>query len=298
MGKYSSLFISLTLMTSAAHAQPQSPFVPPVHVSYGKPTISILEDQKKDEEEEKTYSAHSNAPLFSPLVWAQVGVGFNQIRYRQSIPDFLRLGFDDKQVLTTRLNVGAWLHYNWGVKGEYHNVPLSPRDSETLQLIGTDFHIEKLGGEVLWRAHPAFVQQRWDCFLKLGMHQFDFPLLVPASSAILSFQHSSVRSISMGFEVHKKIAEQWRLESGARYFQPLTSQGDQGADLVLSPHFSTDASLGLLYRTLDYTSIGAYYVVEWYDYSYRYTGGPYNIAMNGYQNIFLSTFEIRMGVEF
>ncbi len=303
MVKYFSIFISLILMSTAVEAANQAiTQVPPentaikprmVNVSYGDPRINIIE-----EAEEPSYSSHSEAPLFSPLVWAQLGVGVSHMSYAQSIPNYFHLGVNNDQGPTWSGRVGGWLHAQWGLQAEYRSIPAEIKSSRTMQMLNGDFHIERIGMELLYRAHPATVDQVWDCALKLGIHQHDFPLLVPVNNVILSRQLNSVRSLSVGVSSHKRIAEQWRVEGSARYLHPLTAQSDPGALFELTPHFSADAVFGILYRTLNYKSIGLYAMAEWYDYAYNYSGGQYNATIHGYQNIFLTTLELRMGVEF
>jgi hypothetical protein len=221
----------------------------------------------------------SENPSLSPQYWARFGAGATQSRYSQSVPLFEKIEVSD-DVLTFNLQAGAWFHRHWGVSTYFSDTQGEFKNTAVTDVQNGNYHFRRTGIELLYRKHPLLEKQRNETFLKFGFHQHDLPFLAPVNPVVLTQKNSRVRTIGVGVEHHRKIQEWWRLESWLRYQYPNTSG--------ITPQLVLDAAVGVVRTFANHWSVSLFWTGEWHDYKYE----------TGYQNIFQSNYDLRIGVEF
>ncbi|MBY0384272.1 hypothetical protein K2X05_03860 [bacterium] len=265
-------FIVVSQVTKAQNT-PQTPTSDPsVVLTYGEPSIRLIEKPK--------LPVASKNPTLSPQFWAQVGLSYTYVQYAQTLPQYSDLSFYKDSIPAWQLHAGAWFHYHWGLEAYYKTNDGTIRSTPILEIRNGDYRIQSIGAEILYRQKPLLLEQKSETFFKLGIHQHDFPFLKAVSPIFVERVNSSIRTVSLGVETHCQMDEQWRFESWLRYHYPLNSD--------ITPQFTIDGSIGALYRLPKYTSLGVFWTGEWH--KYKYSGI--------FQNIFQSTFDFRLGVEF
>ncbi len=262
---------------AAITAQPaQTPDVQPIiqtaNTEGGAPNeVSPLQNER---------SARSENPVLSPQYWARLGAGISQSEYAQSMPQFVDISVSDNLGPTLILEAGAWWSWHWGVDAYFRNTPGEIISSPFTEVQNGHYNFRRAGIEILYRSHPLKKERNKETFLKLGIHQHDLPFLSPVTPVVLSQRTNRIRTFGLGIEHHRAITETWRLEGFLRYQYPYTSG--------VTPHFTVDGSLGVVHRLPDNWSVSLFWTGEWHDYKYE----------AGYQNLFQSNFDLRVGVEF
>ncbi len=284
-------FYLLLFSPLVARSQVEVLYNQKTHFTYGEPNIRFVEKEPLPVQSENS--------TLSPRFWAQLGLGITQARYAQSLPQFMDLSFsDNSQGPTLQLQAGGWLHYNWGIEAYYKNNPAEITGSSSLIVQNGKYNVQSVGIEALWRKYPLLLEQKSETFFKVGIHQHDLPFLIALTPLIISRELNSVRTLSFAAETHCAVNSQWRVETWLRYQHPFTAGSENGGNLDITPNFTIDGSVGALYRFPNFTTIGFFWTGEWHDYNYKYVNDSLNLNFSGYQNLFQSTFDLKMGVEF
>lgn len=267
------IFIIAVSCMSEAQETPQSNTnAPYAFLTYGDPTIQFIEEPKPP--------VVSENPTLSPQFWAQLGLSYAHVQYTQTLQQFSDLSFYKDSFPAGQVFAGAWLHHHWGAEAYYKTNHGSIKSTPQVEVLNGDYRIQSIGAEILYRQKPLLLEQKSETFFKLGIHQHDFPYLRAVSPILVEKITSSIRTVSLGIETHCQIDDGWRVESSLRYQYPFNSD--------ITAQFTVDGSIGALYRFPKHSSLGFFWTGEWHEYKYS----------GIFQNLFISTFDLRLGVEF
>jgi hypothetical protein len=81
-----------------------------------------------------------------------------------------------------------------------------------------------------------------------------------------------------------------------RYQYPLTSKADGASQWSMQPVFAFDGSIGASYNITRQLKLGLFWYGQWHQFNYTYSDGT--VVDSGFQSLFYSNVDVRLGIDF
>jgi hypothetical protein len=233
--------------------------------------------------------------------WGWLGFGYNFTDYRQSVPGrgtlqyndvvggsrYMEAGFSRKGiggVLTVKETPGR-IRISDTRSG--NAVPLDD-DSYTWSHYSIEAQIRKRTPVILF-SRPVIVGFR------VGLQHHQMPFIFLNQAQTLEQKTMNMESASAGALVQWSRAN-WNYYWLFRYQFPVQSDAGGSSTFSIDPIFAFDGSIGLAYDITRTIKAGAFWYGQWHQFHFNYSDGKQDNS--GFQSLFYSTFDLRLGFQF
>ncbi|MBX3022258.1 MAG: hypothetical protein KF799_11350 [Bdellovibrionales bacterium] len=229
--------------------------------------------------------------------WTWLGAGTNYVDYRQSIPtrgtlqahhvkgpsQYFEGGY------TGGNGVGGVLSYK-NTPGEFTipGVPILPNTFRwtSMSLEGI---VRKTSRFSLFDAPIVYG-------MRAGVQQHNIPFLfLPALADVLLLRNNQMNTASFGLLAEMTRAR-WSYQWLMRYQFPLSSKADGASSFSMQPVFAFDGSMGASYNITQRMKLGLFWYGQWHQFNFVY--GDTDVTNTGFQSLFYSNVDVRLGVDF
>lgn len=229
--------------------------------------------------------------------WAWLGTGGNYVDYRQSVPSrgtlnahnfrgpsqYVEAGFTGNQGLG-----GVFTYKN--TPGDF-NIPGVPVTPNTFRwsTVAVEGVVKRETKFTIFDAPLVYG-------LRVGLQRHVIPFLfLPAAADQLLLKNNEVTTASLGLlaELQRR---RWTYYWLARYQLPFSSRADGSSEFSTTPVFAFDGSLGAAYNVTQQVKLGLFWYGQWHQFNFVYGDGEVTNA--GFQSLFYSNIDVRLGMEF
>jgi hypothetical protein len=228
--------------------------------------------------------------------WGWVGSGENYVDYRQSQPGISTLKDEHFRGLSQYIEAGFTGQSGWGGDISYKNTPgiIQPNNATvspntyawtTLGLEGvyhTAAPFSILGSPVIYG-------------LRLGLQQHKMPFVFVDEVGNLLLKTNDMTDASAGLLLEWS-RRRWTYYWLMRYQYPLTSKADGASQWSMQPVFAFDGSIGASYNITRQLKLGLFWYGQWHQFNYTYSDGT--VVDSGFQSLFYSNVDVRLGIDF
>lgn len=237
--------------------------------------------------------------------WAWAGVGMNFTDYRQSIP-----AGDQGATLQTQnakgpsqyLETGYTGGNGWGGVFTYKRTPGEIVLNNAI-VDNPAYQWTTISMEGIMRKMSNFklFNQQMLLGFRAGIQQHRIPFVVvtgrdPVTDVGIAVQkNNNITAASLGVlaELNRK---RWMYYWLMRYQFPLSTSADGANQFDITPTFAFDGSLGMSYSMTDQWKLGVFWYGQWHQFNFKYNDG--SISADGFQSLFYSNIDARLGFDF
>lgn len=225
--------------------------------------------------------------------WAWVGSGLNYIDYRQSVQrgtlkahsgetptKYVELGFDGRR--------------GWGGAFTYKETP-GEISIPSAQIDNGSYTWTSTAIEGLLRKKIQFLKLPASFGARVGVQQHKTPLVFLDGDTNLQLKRNTMQTISLGVLgelVHRKWTHHWLM----RYQYPFSSQAEGSNRFEIEPTFAFDGSVGTSYNLTQQLRLGIFWYGQWHQFNFVYSDSE--VTNVGFQSLFYSNLDLRLGFEF
>jgi len=237
-------------------------------------------------------------PIVKAGWWAWFGLGENYVDYRQSANGNVSIEDSHLKGPSQYLEVGFLAQNTWGGIFTAKQTPgeINPtlKDGETLD--STSYKWQTLSFEgIRQKASPFSLFGTPVIYgLRLGIQQHEVPFIYVDSSGDLHMRSNTLTMASAGI-LAEWSRKRWTYYWLMRYQYPLTSQASGGA-FSINPVFAFDGSVGTSYNITQQLKAGLFWYGQWHQYNFTYAGEDQ--TNTGFQSLFYSNVDLRLGYDF
>lgn len=248
-------------------------------------------------------SAHVNEVREQAFVkngwWAWVGTGENYVDYKQSMPGvstldaFHRKGPSQyfETGYTADSGIGGLISYQ-STPGEFQlsdsSVPIVPNTYRW-----TTFSVEatsKKESSLTVGDSPIIYG------LRAGVQRHQIPFLfLNADGSALELKNNRITTASLGL-IAELTKRNWTYYWLSRYQFPFKSSADGASQFSTTPVFAFDGSLGAAYHMTQQLKLGLFWYGQWHQFNFVYGDGT--VTNSGFQSLFYSALDLRLGMDF
>jgi len=228
--------------------------------------------------------------------WAWFGSGMNYVNYKQSIPSRGTLVTENMKGPSQYVETGYRGDRGYGGVLSYKNTPGEIKiNNANLDQASYNWTIISLEG--LWqRRSPYDLFRRPVVYgFRAGVQQHKAPFLVLDSNADLKLRTAEMTTGSMGM-LAQWMAKRWTYYWLMRYQFPLNSKVDGADTFQVKPVFAFDGSIGTSYRIGQQFKLGIFWYGQWHQYNFVYSDPDQTNP--GFQSLFFSSVDLRLGIDF
>jgi hypothetical protein len=264
----------------------------------------IMQAKQKQQQKERQPASEANTIATSESAihrtfemqhgyWMWVGTGLNFTSYNQSIFGVGTFDSHDIEPAGAYLELGSG-DGTWGWTVTYKNTPGNITVSNTT-VNNPQFQWQTFTGEALYcPIKPGtLLGQPINFYLRAGIQYHEMPFAtVNAAGTALNVATLDMLNASVGASA-EWARHNWRYYWTMRYQYPLTSSGS-GTDIT--PLFAFDGSVGTAYYLSDRWKLGLFWYGQWQQFNFQTSVG--GTAASGWQNLFYSAMDLRLGYDF
>jgi hypothetical protein len=234
--------------------------------------------------------------------WAWVGSGTNWTKYDQSVPGGSTFSTKDTRGPSQYLEAGYTGDKGWGGVFSYKNTP------GKVALSGADINDEAyvFESQYAWKTISLEGIMRKLSSLKVfgrpilmgfrvGAQQHQTPYVHVNAIGRPELKSNEMTTASLGVlaELNRR---RWNYYWLMRYQYPLSTNSDGASQWEIEPTFAFDGSLGVSYSLTPRTKLGFFWYGQWHQYGFTYSDGAQ--TNSGFQSLFYSNADLRLGIDF
>ncbi|HMN67539.1 MAG TPA: hypothetical protein PKC28_03275 [Bdellovibrionales bacterium] len=228
--------------------------------------------------------------------WAWLGAGMNFTDYRQSGDSRYTLNTQNVKGPSQFFETGYIGTNGWGGLITYKNTPGElVFENATVDVASYSWSTLSVEGTMRRRAPISFMSKPVIYGLRVGIQRHSTPFLFLNSDAELQQKTNEMTTGSMGI-----LAEwgrrRWTYYWLARYQLPLSTTSEGSSQFEIKPTFAFDGSIGASYNFTDRFKGGLFWYGQWHQYNFVYSDGL--VTNEGFQSLFYSNIDLRVGVDF
>jgi hypothetical protein len=229
--------------------------------------------------------------------WIWAGMGVNYTDYSQTVPGFSTVNFGRINAPSQVVRAGFFFDENFALDLAYRNSPGEVSGGSSIKVSNGSYSWKTMSAEILYRPTNFDEKKKSEWLWRLGVQQHQMPFLIPLAANSLSVGKNSMTSLSAGVEYRKFTSKKVRVEAMLRYQQPISSSAEGGTSFDVKPKLNFDGSFGAAYELKPNMFLGAYWSGQCsnFNFDYKDTNGT---VFSGTQNLLMTNFDIRLGVEF
>lgn len=131
--------------------------------------------------------------------------------------------------------------------------------------------------------------------MRAGIQQHRIPFLFLNSDASLDLKMNDMTTASFGL-LTQWSRRRWTYYWTMRYQFPLSTKADGSSEFDINPVFAFDGSLGTSYNITDQFKVGLFWYGQWHQFNFVYGDG--SVTNQGFQSLFYSNLDLRLGFDF
>lgn len=228
--------------------------------------------------------------------WAWAGTGANYVDTRQSIPG-RGTATSHGQYFGSRYFEGGYNGSSgWGGVFSYKSTP-GKIETENAVINETAYTWSTVGIEAYRRSltRLPFTNVPLVYGFRVGLQQHKTPFVFLDSDTNLILKENKMNMGSFGLiaEVQRR---KWNFYFMTRYQYPFSSAAEGSSQFDVKPTFAFDGSIGTSYNLTDRLKLGLFWYGQWHQYNFVYGDG--NVTNVGFQSLFYSNIDLRLGFDF
>ena len=230
-------------------------------------------------------------------LWA--GLGGTYQNFSQTSEGATDLKFQTMQAPAIVARGGYW-GKQWGLDFYFRDAPGKITADTPLTVQTDSYHWRTMEAKGLYqfdrgpKSRIGGLASQWQ--LRFGFQQHDAPFLQIQSGNVVSLDKANLTMATLGTGLLLNQEQGWSYEFALSLQQGLTA-GGPGTDFKASSLFGYEAQIGAAYKISPAWRLGIFSYTQSlsYAYSFRTENG---IPKAGKQNLFYTTFDLRLGYEF
>ncbi len=262
---------------------------------------SVTKNEKSSVNEiDSTSRAKADTPPTKPWQengwWAWLGTGYNYVDYRQSVPGRLTINYQNVKGPSQYLEGGYFGKNGLGGVLTYKNTPgevrLKNAPIDTGVYSWTTVSLEAQ----MRRIFPRKVLKRKLTYgMRLGVQQHKAPFIFidAYGDAKLKVNEMNTASLGLFAELARK---RWKYYGLLRYQSPFSSKSSGATEYRINPVVAFDGSLGTSYNFTPQVKLGFFFYGQMHQYNFIFSDGEQ--INNGFQSLFYSNMDLRLGIDF
>ena len=228
--------------------------------------------------------------------WAWIGGGENYVDYRQSIPGRGTLTDQHLKGPSEYVETGFVGTNGIGAIVSFKHTP-GEVNPDNAPIDSTSYSWNSLALEGLVRKTSPLTLFGSPIIygLRAGVQQHRLPFVVLDADANLLLKANVSTNASLG-ALAELSRNRWTYYWTMRYQYPLSSKADGSSQFDVSPVFSFDGSVGTSYNLTKQLKLGMFWYGQWQQFNFTYGDGQ--VVNKGFQSLFYSNVDFRLGFDF
>ncbi len=253
----------------------------------------------KDKVTTRTKVSPDKPPAAAKQIRIWVGLGGTYQNYLQSSDSAADLKFQTVQAPALVARGGYW-GKRWGLDFYFRDAPGKVIADAPLLIETDSYHWRTLEAKGLYqfdrgpKSRISGLASQWQ--LRFGVQQHETPILQIQNGNLLSLDKSVLIMATLGAGLLLNQEQEWSYECALSLQQGLSSRGP-GTDFKATSLLGYEAQIGAAYKISPAWRLGIFSYTQSLAYSYSYQNGSGNLK-TGMQNLFYTTFDLRLGYEF
>lgn len=235
--------------------------------------------------------------------WGWVGLGDNYVDYRQSVPGILSLSDHHNSTPSEYIEMGFDGHNGWGGVFSYKHTPgiVNP-DPAQGTIDNPNYNWDTYTAEGIYRHDTRYMIFGSPVVMgaRVGLQLHHMPFIIYDQNLLsgytLNMKYETLTDASAGL-LMELAKRRWTYHWMMRYQYPLSTKADGGNQFSINPVFGFDGSVGISYNFTRQLKAGAFWYGQWHQFHFNYADGV-NPTLSGFQTLFYSSFDLRMGWDF
>lgn len=227
--------------------------------------------------------------------WIWMGTGVNFFDVRQTVSNTADVAYKNiagpsffaEAGYMAKSRLGAIFGYK-RTPGEVRieNYPVNKRE-----FVWDTYSLEGIFG-LPWASRILNHTINWG--LRAGVQQHSFPFLYIETGRNVINSQSEMTAASLGFFL--ETTGRWKQHMHMRWQQPIASSTTGGNSFEIQPRMAFDGSVGTSYLLTERLKTGLFWYGQMHNYNFTYRSATQ--SNSGYQSLFYSNMELRLGLDF
>lgn len=231
--------------------------------------------------------------------WAWLGSGMNYVDYRQSVPG--------RGTLASHNPKGPSQYFEGGYTGKngiggiisYKNTPgeLVFDADQSVSIDNAAYSWSTVGIEGVVRRRSGISMMRTPVIygLRMGVQQHKTPFVFLDADTGLQLKENRMNTASFGI-MSEWSRRKWTYYWLMRYQYPFSSKAEGSNRFEITPTFAFDGSIGTSYSIGKQVKLGLFWYGQWHQYDFVYADP--DVTNEGFQSLFYSNIDVRLGIDF
>lgn len=228
--------------------------------------------------------------------WAWAGGGANFVDYKQSVQGRSSFSSTNVKGPSQYMEVGFDGSSGWGGVFTYKNTPGEILVNNAVIDNGA-YAWTTISIEGLKRRQSPFTLLGSPIIygLRIGIQQHKTPFVFVNSDGDVNMKTNEMNTGSMGVlaELQRR---RWTYYWLMRYQFPFSSKASGSDNFSITPVFAFDGSIGASYDITKRFKVGTFWYGQWHQYNFVYGDGT--VTNEGFQSLFYSNIDLRLGYDF
>ncbi len=227
--------------------------------------------------------------------WAWFGTGYNYVDYGQNTERGSITSHNDK-VGSQYVETGYTGKTGWGGVFSYKGTPGKvyvpnanvDRDTFNWTTMSVEAFMRRLSSVRLFDSPVAYG-------LRMGIQQHKVPFLFLDGDTNIQMKSNEMNTASVGV-LAEWMRHRWTHYWLMRYQVPFSSKAEGSSQFSITPTFAFDGSVGTSYNLTKQFKAGLFWYGQWHQYNFVYGQG--DVTNQGFQSLFYSNIDFRLGIDF
>jgi hypothetical protein len=222
------------------------------------------------------------------------GLGFTRQTYSQSTSGASDLAFQTMQAPGITLRGGYWGD-RWGLDFYFRDAPGKIEADAPFKVQSDSYHWRTLEAKGLYQFERTAnsrlmgLPSQWQ--LRFGTQFHQIPFLEIDNTSTISVSDQNVTTATLGVGLLLAQEQDWSYEFALGLQRPLS------ASLTISSPVAFEAQLGAAFKFAPNWRLGVFSYTQSMSHSYQFQTSN-GLTRSGQQNLFYTTFDLRLGYEF
>jgi len=229
--------------------------------------------------------------------WAWVGTGVNYTKYDQSVTGASTFSTGNIKGPSQYFESGYTGERGWGGVFSYKSTPGEVIfDNTTIDSAKYVWRTVSVEGIMRKVSNWKFIGSPILMGFRAGLQKHSTPyIFVNFDSGLPELKTNDMTTASLGVlaELNRK---RWHYYWLMRYQYPLSTTSDGASQWEIEPTFAFDGSIGTSYALTPRTKLGFFWYGQWHQYNFTYANGVQ--TNQGFQSLFYSNMDVRLGIDF
>ncbi len=228
--------------------------------------------------------------------WAWAGSGSNRVITKQSVPGRGTADSFGNYFGSKYFEAGYNGSTGWGGVVSYKSTP-GKIETENAVIDETAYTWSTVGVEGVRRnlMRIPYTNIPMVGGIRLGVQQHKTPFVFLDADANLKLKENKMSTASFGL-VSEVQRRKWTYYFLMRYQYPFASTAEGSSQFEIKPTFAFDGSIGTSYNITQRLKVGLFWYGQWHQYNFVY-GDP-DVTNVGFQSLFYTNLDLRIGFEF